>query len=738
MHLLLLSTESPLSPSSGTGRYVGTLAAGLAKQGVSVTVLAPGDNREMQQQAEGWRLRQFISRARFLSEPAQQHPEQHPAFPFNCLDASSALSWQFTDEVAAYVKEYGQPDVIESQETDAPAYYLQQRQLLDAKYLRKAPICIHLHGPHFLRNHSNQLPSFKFPRYWTSRMEMASIMAADQIVAPSQFIIREVRTALEAPDLSIHHVPLPIALPPLPASTRERGKVVFLGRLEPGKGILEMLQGCERLWQEGLTFTLDMAGADTLFSAKGVSMTAFLRHKYRSRIDQGFLRIHGPLARKQALSLCAGAAFSVVPSLWENFPYTAVEAMTMGKVVLASTSGGQAELVGDSGVRGLSFDWNIPGDFERQFRKALSLSDADASTMGSTASEYVAQLCNPDTIIAKRIELYQQLASSKTASRKSFPFTNPHVRNSAPAIPQIPHKPNLLSAVIPYFNLSDTIEETVASIVANSYRPLEILIVDDGNTDPQSLAVLESLKSRYPSTPDFSLRILSQHNQGLAQSRNNGALAALGEFLLLCDADDTVAPDYAEKAISVLRRWENVHLVYSWEKYFGESSDIWPNSNLEFPYLLAHNLCPSRPILRRASFLAFGQNKGQALPYNFEDWEGWLSLLEAGCGGVSLPDLLVRYRIRTGSQWQTSTRDQHLWLYEQLARLHPHLYKHYGAELFHLQNANGPAQGWNRPCGNSPYEDRENYFNYILASKDQQIAALQTQIAALQSGQPNP
>lgn len=736
MHLLLLSPESPLSPASGTGRYVRTLAAGLARQGVRVVILAPGDAASTAAQPEGWTLRQFISRAHFLSEPHQQHPEQHPAFPFNCLDANSALSWQFADEVAAYVKECGAPDVIESQETDAPAYYLQQRQLLDNKYLCNTPICVHLHGPHFLRNHSNQLPSYKFPRYWTSRMEMACILAADQLIAPSQFIMGEVRAALEAPDLPIHQVPLPVALPQLPAATRERGKVVFLGRFEPGKGILELLSSCERLWQDGLQFTLDMAGSDTLFAARGVSMTDFLRHKYRARIDQGLLRIHGPLPREQALSLCAGADFSVVPSIWENFPYTAVEAMAMGKVVLASTSGGQAELVGDSDSRGLRFDWNILGDFERQFRKALSLSDAEASAIGASAAQYVNHLCDPVAVIARRIELYRQLIASKTP-RKYFPFTNPHARSSSPAIPQIPHTSGLLSAVIPFYNLGDTIEETVASIAANSYRPLEILIVDDGSADPKSLAALESLKSRYPSTPDFSLRVLRQHNQGLAQSRNNGAAAAHGEFLLLCDADDTVAPDYAEKAIAVLRRWENVHLVYSWEKYFGESTDIWPNSNLEFPYLLAHNLCPSRPILRRASFLAFGQNKARALPYNFEDWDGWLSMLEAGCGGVSLPDILVRYRIRSGSQWQTSTRDQHLWLYEQLARLHPDLYKRYGIELFHLQNANGPAQSWNRPCGNSPYEDRENYFNYLLAEKERQLAALQSQLAHLRANQPS-
>jgi hypothetical protein len=162
-----------------------------------------------------------------------------------------------------------------------------------------------------------------------------------------------------------------------------------------------------------------------------------------------------------------------------------------------------------------------------------------------------------------------------------------------------------------------------------------------------------------------------------------------------------VEPDFFKQAIDVLHRYSNVDFVYSWVRYFGESTDIWPTWNAEFPYLLGHNMLAAFAVMRCSSFLKSARNKLE-LEYGLEDYGGWIALLEAGGVGVSLPRPLVRYRIRPGSMYRMSNQNQRLYLYDLITRQHAEAYREWGVELFNLQNANGPAHLWNHPAMRNP------------------------------------
>jgi hypothetical protein len=73
-------------------------------------------------------------------------------------------------------------------------------------------------------------------------------------------------------------------------------------------------------------------------------------------------------------------------------------------------------------------------------------------------------------------------------------------------------------------------------------------------------------------------------------------------------------------------------------------------------------------------------------------------VLAAGEVGVSLPHPLARYRVRAGSMYQSSNRNQQLYLYDLLTQRHTEHYQRWGGELFNLQNANGPGNQWNYPA----------------------------------------
>jgi hypothetical protein len=247
-----------------------------------------------------------------------------------------------------------------------------------------------------------------------------------------------------------------------------------------------------------------------------------------------------------------------------------------------------------------------------------------------------------------------------------------------------------------------------------------VIIVNDGTSEEKSLSILRTIEARH--LPN--VRVVHTDNQGLAVARNTGARTARGEFLAFVDADDIVESSFFAQAIAVLRQYRNVALVYSWVQYFGEASAVWPTWNAEFPYLLGHNMLVPLVVTRRSAFLQQGGNNPE-FEYNFEDYEGWVALLEQGGVGVSLPLPLVRYRVRSGSMYQSGNQMQLLYLYDLLAQRHPDLYRLWGAELFHLQNANGPGHAWNHPAQQVAVPS-QGYVAALVQERDKLVAEVRT------------
>jgi len=108
----------------------------------------------------------------------------------------------------------------------------------------------------------------------------------------------------------------------------------------------------------------------------------------------------------------------------------------------------------------------------------------------------------------------------------------------------------LVSVVIPTYNVEDYIEQAVSSVLAQSYRNLEVIIVDDQSPD-NSIALVKNTFS------DYRIKIIKQQNRGLAGARNTGIRHANGEFIALLDSDDFWAINKIEKHITQML--ENPH-----------------------------------------------------------------------------------------------------------------------------------------------------------------------------------
>lgn len=700
MRIWLLTSELPQEFSGGIARYIENWARVLGETGHEVVIISRTEHPCDTQIARGVRLLGVVPRHTLLESPNPNGlPDTHPAYPYNVLSYWPALSFHMAEDVFALARQLSPPDIIEVQEYGALPYYLLQRKLTERTPLENVPILVHLHSPLFAIALQNHEPRYRFPDYWMGQMEKFCILAADAVLSPSEFLIRSLTQQLHRA-FPATRIPYPFMnFAPSPADGARSRSVVYVGRLELRKGVLPLVKACSRLWDRGEDFSLSLVGGDTQFSAKETTVGTFLRQRYAKWVANGRLHFAGQLSHQDVLASMRQAQVVVVPSLWENFPNTCMEAMGSGQVVLASRSGGQAEMISADGVDGFLFDWDTPGDFEQHLRAALALGEEKHRQIGQRAQARMRQLCAPEVILPQRVQHYETVCAQHRA-RTLFPIVNTFAEEPAPAaLERSPHialegeQAGLLSVVIPFHNLGDYISETLDTVLASTYSPFEVIIVNDGSTDARSLAALQSIQDRGLA----HVRIIHTENQGLATTRNVGAEAVHGEFVTFVDADDLVEPNFFQRAVDVLQRYANVTFVYSWVRYFGESSAFWPTWNAEFPYLLGHNMLSAFAVVRRSAFLRWARNRPD-VEYSLEDFEGWIGLLKAGGVGVSLPHPLVHYRIRPGSMYRNSGRDQQLYLYDVISRQHSQAYRDWGVELFNLQNANGPACQWNQPA----------------------------------------
>lgn len=705
MNIWILSSEYP-PHAGGIATYVQNMSQLLARAGHKVTILTI-DQQEAREEhtPEGVRIIRFVPRCYQSATPSSEEPDEHPAFPFNVMSYWPALSYQFAEELISRLSEEPElPDIIECQDYGAIAYFLLQRRLLEETLLAKVPVLMHLHGPTFEIYKAGQLPRYKFPHYWIGQMEKFCITATDGLLSPSHFLKQRVYNDLERDDLPIEVIPYPYQQEDrdsLPSSPPEWGDIVYVGRLQVWKGTLHLVKACARLWDQGYDFRLTLIGGDTEFPPRGTTVRSFLMAKYQRCIREGRLVItKGPLPRREVRQRMAKAWAVVIPSLWDNYPNVCLEAMALGKLVIASTSGGQAEIVGSDGRCGLLFDWSKPGDFERVLKRALTMSVEENQCIGAQAKKRVQELTDPSKIIPQRIAHYERVIQNFRSHwpPRIFPTV------SVPRSRKVNDNPNLassdnvvqdlLSVVVPFYNLGPYLKDTLNSILTSTYYPVEVIIVNDASDDPESLRVLREIERK----ADPLVKIVHhRENQGLAATRNTGALAARGEFLAFVDADDMVEPEFFSQAIKILRRYENVDFVYSWQRYFGDTKGCWINWNAEFPHLLGHNMCSVIVVIRRARWLAHGMNRPE-VEYALEDYDSWIRMVSAGSVGVSIPKFLTRYRVRRESMLRQMNHNQALYLYDLISHHSKEAYQQYGVELFNLQNANGPGYLWPQPA----------------------------------------
>ena len=129
----------------------------------------------------------------------------------------------------------------------------------------------------------------------------------------------------------------------------------------------------------------------------------------------------------------------------------------------------------------------------------------------------------------------------------------------------------LISVIVPVYNVEQYLDQCMHSIVAQSYRHLEILVVDDGSTDGSG-AMCDQWAAR-----DSRVRVFHQPNGGLSAARNTALDAMTGQLVVMADSDDVLHPQFIATLLAVMQRHDADIAVGGYQPFYGE--------RMEFPAL---------------------------------------------------------------------------------------------------------------------------------------------------------
>ena len=205
-----------------------------------------------------------------------------------------------------------------------------------------------------------------------------------------------------------------------------------------------------------------------------------------------------------------------------------------------------------------------------------------------------------------------------------------------------------VSVVIPVYNQAQYLTSAIQSVLAQTYRDFEIIVVDDGSTDDTPYVAQQS---------GDAIRYIRQENQGQAAARNAGIRQAQGEYIALLDSDDQWLPTYLETMLSLAAQHPDAAAYYCCARCIDATghelpqlagAQLVPSAAMYQTLLRANFLIPSTMIIRQSAMITAGLfDQSQAI-VGCEDWDLWLRLAQEQTF-VGTATCLVHYRLHGNS-----------------------------------------------------------------------------------------
>lgn len=225
-----------------------------------------------------------------------------------------------------------------------------------------------------------------------------------------------------------------------------------------------------------------------------------------------------------------------------------------------------------------------------------------------------------------------------------------------------------VSVIMPCYNDGKYIRESIDSVKRQSYNNIEIIVVDDGSDDEETLKILQSLGNE----------VILLHTDHLrpAGARNYGISKATGKYIMPVDSDDTIDMYYIEKAVKMIQKYDEIGVVYCKADLFGEKSGIWDLPDYSFEKMLLDNVVFVTALFYKQDWEKVGGFNTHMLA-GMEDYDFWISILALGRKIYQIPEILFHYRIKPVSR-TTGFQSDYIQMqktYRQIYDNHKNFYK---------------------------------------------------------------
>ncbi|HYE62091.1 MAG TPA: glycosyltransferase [Phycisphaerales bacterium] len=506
----------------------------------------------------------------------------------------------------------------------------------------------------FLLREINGQPEFDLEVGAIGHMERGAIAGADLVVSLSRAMVTRLSGDEElgpvfadgrAGGPVVRVIPNAVSMEDGERALRPRRKgasagegvpeVLCFGRLERRKGIETLVEAAQRLLTDGLQLRVRIVGVDTDTAPGRRSFVAFLKRMIEPRWRECF-EFEDNQPHERLGALIARATVCCFPSLWENFPNVCLESMRLGAPVVGSDGGGMPEIIEDE-VSGVIFRAGNAGSLGGALSRVLTDREF-RDRIGRGAPERVRALCDPARVAAAWADAIEAARSSRAVKAGDQRAS--------------------VSVVIPCFNMGATLPETVESVRKQTVPAQEIIVIDDGSTDSETVRVIAGLERE-------GVRVVRQHNQGLSMARNAGCAAAASEWVLPLDADDMLAPTFIERCLAAVREDAGLSAVTSCMACYTDASGGARDHVVDYvPLGFARDLLPARNVASSAIAMVRRSALEEVGGYDpemtaLEDWELWCRLCAAGRRLAVIPEKLIFNRIRRDSMLRSLGPSEH-------------------------------------------------------------------------------
>lgn len=226
----------------------------------------------------------------------------------------------------------------------------------------------------------------------------------------------------------------------------------------------------------------------------------------------------------------------------------------------------------------------------------------------------------------------------------------------------------LVSVIIPVYNAAKVIRKTLDSVFEQTYKNIEVVLVDDCSTDNSKQIINE-----YAKTHDGIVYCLQETNQGAGAARNKALEIAQGQYVAFLDADDKWKPQKIEKQINLLKE-KNGAFSYTAIEMINERDEIVKGkrnvkAEIDYKFLLKNTMIATSTVLIDRTIIG---DFRMSTRRGGQDYATWLMILRSGIIAYGINEALEQYRVgnkdslagKKGKSikqvWEIQTKDEHI------------------------------------------------------------------------------